>query len=278
MALASRDGLIRRKPIVSYFVLAYFIAWLGALVVVAPYWMRGEPVPRFSGLMMFPAMLLGPSIAGIVLTWWMGGMNALRDLLSRMRRIGSVRWLAVLVVPPAVVAGVLLVLAAWVAPVFVPNRFPFGFLFGCAAGFFEELGWMGFAFPAMRRQQSALGAAVSLGLLWGLWHAPVLDYLGSATPHGNYGLPFFLSFTAAMTAMRVLICWVYSNTGSVLQAQLLHASSTGALATFSPIGVTARQEAMWYAVYAVILWTIVGCVVLRFGTTLQHRRSGRALT
>jgi membrane protease YdiL (CAAX protease family) len=143
-------------------------------------------------------------------------------------------------------------------------------------GFFEEIGWMGFAFPLMRPKRSAIGAAISLGLLWAVWHIPVIDYLGSATPHGRYWLPFFLAFTAAMTAVRVLICWTYSNTNSVLLAQMLHASSTGALAVFSPVRVTPGEEALWYAVYAMVLWTIVAVIVAHFGTTLASDRSNHA--
>jgi membrane protease YdiL (CAAX protease family) len=224
--------------------------------------------------MMFPVMLLGPSIAGFVMTGAIHGKDGLCDLLARMSRIGSHGWLATLLLPPALVLGVLLALKTLASPVFSPNCFPIGFAFGCAAGFFEEIGWTGFAFPAMRSRQSAIGAAMSLGLLWGLWHSPVIDYLGSATPHGDYWLPFLLAFTAAMTAMRVLICWIYTNTGSLLLAQLVHASSTGALATFSPVGVTAGEEVLWYLLYAAVLVSIVAAVVMRFGTTLTGRPSG----
>ncbi len=143
------------------------------------------------------------------------------------------------ILPPVLVFGLLFLLKTLVSPVFSPNRFLIGVAFGCAAGFFEEIGWTAFAFPAMRLRHSAIGAAISLGLLWGLWHAPVIDYLGSATPHGDYWLPFLLAFAAAMTAMtamRALTCWIYSNTGSLLLAQLVHASAPGALATFSPVG------------------------------------------
>jgi hypothetical protein len=150
-----------------------------------------------------------------------------------------------------------------VEPVFVPNHFWIGVAFGCAAGFFEEIGWTGLAFPTMRLTRTALRAAITLGLIWSVWHIPVIDYLGSATPHGPYLIPFFLAFLAAMTAMRVLICWVYANTGSLLLAQMLHAGSTGALAVLGPSQVTAPQEATWYAVYALTLWIVVAIITKR---------------
>ena len=108
---------------------------------------------------------------------------------------------------------------------------------------------MGYAFPRMRQHWGPLASAALLGVLWGTWHLPVIDYLGAATPHGAYWFPFFLAFTVAMTAMRVLIAFVYTRTNSVLLAQLMHASSTSALAVFSPAGVSAAQEVVWYLVY-----------------------------
>jgi len=222
---------------------------------------------------MFPAMLLGPSIAGLVLTKAIHGTEGLRVLSARVRRIGSVRWLATFVIPPGLVLAVLFGLKMFGSPAFEPNLFPMGLTFGCMAGFFEEIGWTGFAFPAMRLRRNPFGAAVSLGLLWAAWHIPVIDYLGAATPHGKFWLPFLLAFAGAMTAMRVLICWVYANTESVLLAQMLHASSTGALAVLSPAHVSAGEEVLWYGVYAVLLWITVGIIVMRWGTALVKARS-----
>ena len=68
--------------------------------------------------------------------------------------------------------------------------------------------------------------------------------------------------------MRVLIAWVYSSTESVLLAQLLHASSTGSLVVLSPFRVSAAQEATWYAVYAAVLWIVVGIVAKAYGRRL----------
>ena len=76
-----------------------------------------------------------------------------------------------------------------------------------------------------------------------------------------------------MTAVRVLIAWIYANTESVLLSQLMHASSTGSLVIFSPPGVTAGQEMLWYAVYAGALWIVVGVVVLTHGRTLDAKHN-----
>jgi membrane protease YdiL (CAAX protease family) len=265
------QGLVKRHAVASYFVLTFAISWLGALAVVAPKLLRGEAIPKFSGILMFPVMLLGPALGGIVLTRVTDGSGGLLDLFSRMRRIRlGAPWYAGLLIPPSLILMVLVCLKTFVSPVYAPNRFFVGLSFGIVAGFLEEIGWMGYAFPRMASTGNALSAAVALGVLWGAWHIPVIDYLGTAAPHGAYWLRYFLAFTAAMTAMRVLIAWIYTNTKSIALAQMMHASSTGSLVVLSPGRVTAAQETMWYAVYATVLWLVVCAVATRFGTGLKR--------
>lgn len=258
---SARDSFFRRHSVVSYFLLTFVISWAGALGVAAPALLRGQAASNFSGILMFPAMLLGPSISGIVMTGIVGGRAGLRDLLARMGRVRvPAKWYAVLLIPPALVFAVLFSFKALVSPVFSPNYFWVGILFGVPAGFLEEIGWTGFAFPKM--SGSALGSAMILGMIWGTWHLPAINFLGAAAPHGRYWIPFFLAFAFAMTAMRVIISWLYVNTKSVLLAQLMHVSSTGTLVIFSP-RVSPAQEVMWYLVYGCALWAVVGVIAAR---------------
>ncbi|HKE25755.1 MAG TPA: CPBP family glutamic-type intramembrane protease, partial [Bryobacteraceae bacterium] len=106
-------------------------------------------------------------------------------------------WYLALAIPPILIWSVLSVLSRLVSPQFTPGLFWQGVFFGLPAGLIEEIGWSGFALPHMIQGHKFLPQSALLGLLWGLWHMPVIDYLGTATPHGPYLLPFFTAFIAA---------------------------------------------------------------------------------
>jgi membrane protease YdiL (CAAX protease family) len=267
-------SMIRRHPVAAYFALTFVISWTGALAVAAPHLVRHEPLSKMTGILMFPVMLLGPSLAGVVLTRLVDGKGGLRVLVSQVFRARvPLVWYATLLIPPVLILSVLVFLERFVSPVYAPNRFFLGVLFGIPAGFLEEIGWTGYAFPKMRSPSNGLAPSILLGLLWSLWHLPVINYLGAAAPHGVYWLPFFLAFSLAMTAMRMLIAWIYTNTKSLFLAQLMHVSSTGSLVVFGAAGVTAGQEALWYALYGTVLWVAVGIIVKIFGGQLGLRDS-----
>jgi len=252
---------IRRWLITTFFVLTFALSWSGALAVASSYLLRNQEVPKFTGLLMFPAMLIGPSAAGVLLTAILEGASGLQELLRKMLfvRVPG-HWYAWLAIPPALVLAVLLLFSTLISRVFSPNHFFIGAAFGIPAGFLEEIGWTGFAFPRMQERFGTLLAAIYLGLLWSVWHLPVIGFLGAASKHGTYVLLFFLAFAVAMTAIRVLISLLYTGTLSLLMAQLMHISSTAALVIFGPFQVNAGQEAFWYFAYGLALWIIVALI------------------
>jgi membrane protease YdiL (CAAX protease family) len=259
--------LLRRAPLLAYFALAYSAS---AVVLAVIGWPRldGAGGQSVASLVMFPVIVIAVGVAGVGLTAATHGTPGLHQLRVRMTHWRLGRWWLILLAPPL---GILLVLDAlqrFVSSSFTPEFLLFGIGAGILAGLFEEVGWTGFAFPRLSARFGRLGGALLLGLLWALWHVPVVDSLGAASPHGSALPLFFGSFAAVLVATRVLIAWMYANTGSVLGAQLLHASSTGSLVVLSPPGVSPEQEALWYLVYAVLLWIVVGLVVARFGASL----------
>jgi membrane protease YdiL (CAAX protease family) len=264
---------IQRHPVVTYFGLVLLISYGCFLLVVGPKLLRGgTEQPADAEFVLFPIIVLSVCLVGLALTALLDGKAGLRNLFARIGRFRvDLRWYAVaLLTPPVLILVVLLIFRTLVSPVFAPDFLPIGILFGLPA-LLEEIGWMGYAYPKMRMKQSPLAAAILLGVLWGLWHAPVVDYLGAAAPHGAYWLPFFLSFVAIVTAMRVLLVWVYSHTSSLLLAWLMHMSMTGSLVTFDPIHVSPAQETLWYWGYAVVLWIAVAVVALRYGKDLLRQ-------
>jgi membrane protease YdiL (CAAX protease family) len=188
----NEEAIIRRYPVAAYFAVTFLISWTGALAVAAPHLVGAQPLPRMAGILMFPVMLLGPSLAGIAFTRIADGKSGLRALFSQVfqARVAP-GWYTELLIPPLLVLAVLLFLQKFVSPVYEPNRFFIGILFAIPAGFLEEIGWTGYAFPKMCREGDALGPSIGLGLLWSLWHLPVINYLGTTTPHGAHWLQFF---------------------------------------------------------------------------------------
>jgi CAAX protease family protein len=264
-------GVVRRWSVVCYFVLAYALSGIGLLVIGLPRLDHPTGQPA-SALAVFPVMVVGVGLLGVGLTAATDGKPGVAELWSRVRRPVQRRWYFVLLVPPAAILVVLGFLRAFVSSRFTPQVFLFGIAAGVLAGFCEEFGWTGFAYPPMSWRLGALRAALLLGLLWGLWHFPVADSLGAASPHGFYFPEFFAAFVAMLVALRVLIAWVYTNTGSLRMAQLLRACSTGFLVILSPPAVSPGQEALWYLGYAGVLWLVAITVVALKGSTLTGTR------
>lgn len=263
----STKNFFQRYSVAIYFVLAYAISWGGSLAVVGPKILRGESLELIDGLHMAIPMIAGPCLAGILMTYLVDGRRGLRDLFSRMGKWRvNLRWYAAaLLIFPALILAVLFTLNFLVSGNYYPSFVTFGIMAGLFAGFFEEIGWTGFAYPKMQSKFGTLKAALVLGLLHGVWHI-VAGYLGEGETYGGYWLPrFIVMWIFAMTAMRVILVWIYSNTGSLLLAQLTHASSTGFLVILGPSPISPANETFWWAIYAGVLWMVAFIILVKYG-------------
>jgi membrane protease YdiL (CAAX protease family) len=109
-------AFIKRHPLLSYFALAFAISWGGILIAVGlgPGGFSATPQQlQMAVPYAVPAMILGPSVAGILLTGLLYGRAGLREFRSRLLRwrVGA-RWYAVaLLTAPLSMMAVLLALS-----------------------------------------------------------------------------------------------------------------------------------------------------------------------
>jgi membrane protease YdiL (CAAX protease family) len=98
------------------------------------------------------------------------------------------------------------------------------------AAFGEELGWSVYALDPLQARAGALVAAVVLGVIWAGWHVIAMVQAGQTPAWIAWGC-------LDMVATRVLMVWIYDNTGgSVFAVALYHAMATLAVKVFFPGG------------------------------------------
>ena len=264
------QAFIKRHSVLIYFVLTLLISWGGLLMIVGPGGMLGVaavPAERMPFLLL--AMVLGPTIAGLLMTGLVYGRAGFGELLSRLRRwrVGAGWYLIAVLTAPGLLAGTLLLLSLF-SPAIVPGIFTSsdkvtllisGLVAGVLVGIFEELGWTGFAIPRLRLSYGVLATGLIVGFVWGLWHMPLFTESARASQSVSPFLNLAVMLFSFLPAFRVLLVWVYDRTGSLLVAMLMHASQTATTLIFA-IPATDIQAVVCNLVYAAALWTFVAVV------------------
>lgn len=264
-----------RHPILAYYFGAFAISWGGTLIAIGgPSQLPAGEATAAVGAIVIMATVLGPAIAGVVMTVVVSGKAGLGELAGRMRKWRvDARWYAaaVLIAPVSVTVALLglSLFSSEYLPVYLTTREPVDpgafevtglsiLVAAAAAGIFEELGWTGFAKPRMAERYGVLVTGLIMGSLWGLWHL-VSNLWGSANTAGTLPLAIYMAallFTF-LPPYRVLMVWVYAHTESVLIAILMHASLVTFWLASMPQGITGAAQAIWYVVWGAVLWGVV---------------------
>ena len=264
--MESITSLVRRSPLVSFLVLAFALSWgLGAILNG-----NGLLAPNAS-------FILGVPIAALFVIALSEGRAGLKDLGRRIIcwRVAP-RWYAVVFILPVVVIVAVLALLPlfggspldWTkqppltSVVFMLALF---MVFPFATPIAEEIGWRGLALPRLLEGRSALTASLMLGVIWAVWHLPVV----LSAPLVRVPLPFML----AVIPLSVLTTWIFVNTkGSLFVAILLHAWFNAVL----PYGfamVAPRDAALTWWLLAAVQCVAAIIVVAIWGPNLVRRPS-----
>ncbi len=99
--------------------------------------------------------------------------------------------------------------------------FTFGILFNMIFTFGEEFGWRGYLLPRLA-PLGGVPAAIITGIVWGLWHAPLIILYGYNYPgHPWLGVGMMVVFTVAL---GMIFAWLRFRSGSVWPSTLAHAA------------------------------------------------------
>lgn len=225
------ESRLARHPLVSYFVIAFGLAWLIevpiALSVTGILPFSLPPVAILAGII---AATLAPAAAAIMITGLTEGKAAVARLLRRYLqwRVG-VRWyLFVLVGIPIIIILATIVVPGAIAS-FKPEiwpllaAYPLQFLITVFVGgpLGEEAGWRGFAQPRLQERHGPLLGTTILGVMWSLWHFP-LFWVGV---WNEPTISNMVMFVVSITMLTIIMGWVYNHVaGSLLITMLMHAS------------------------------------------------------
>ena len=92
----------------------------------------------------------------------------------------------------------------------------------------EEWGWRGYMMPRLLKTMKPLPALLTGGVIWGLWHAPLIA-LGHNYGTGYPGYPWvgIAAMCVFCVVFGILLTWVTEKTGSVIPAAVAHGAFNG---------------------------------------------------
>jgi membrane protease YdiL (CAAX protease family) len=258
---------MKKHPFAWFLVLTFGITWgLAAL-----FFSFSETFERLFGEMsatnpVFVLAVWGPNIAGAIVVGVKDGKAGLVSLLKRFLPVrAGVLWylLAALMFP---VAGILINLISGdqvtILEEPLKNTLPMMLAILISGPLGEELGWRGFALPHLLKKQSALTAALLLGVIWGIWHLP--SFFTAGLPQMGLQIPAFL---LAACSISVVVTWIFVNTKqNIFIAFLLHYTVNF---TYTLLGT----DFLKMAVFQVVLAAIIAFV---FGKNLQVKKADKS--
>ncbi len=270
--MTSTTAFVSRRPLITFFFLAYAITWVLWGVMIS----LSLDIKSPFGSVINALAIFGPTLAGIILTAILHGKQGLSELLGRLSpaSTGS-RWIGIALLIPFLNINVALLIGigmgspapskliggVWLLPLLLEALRIF--FIGGPLG--EEIGWRGFALPRLLQGKTdAMKASLVLGLIWGIWHAPIYAVSGTGQNDmlrsGASFLVLFPAFVIWVMGLAVMFTWLYKNTkGNLLIAILFHTAVN--TAAFFP-SVIGSQSGVVPLLNAGLTW-VVAIIVSR---------------
>lgn len=186
-------------------------------------------------LLMLPG-LMAPFFISLVFIFTSRNAEVKKDFLNRLLNPRLIRLkllpVMLLLMPLAVLVSIVLSLpfGGSLAQFQLSEGFSFstGFvpvlLLLLMAATFEELGWRGYAFDSLESRYTYLTASLIFGVLWSLWHFPLI-FVNNSYQYEIFheNIWFGVNFFVGIVPLGIIISWFCIKNGkSVIAAILFH--------------------------------------------------------
>mgnify|MGYP000349313354 CR=1 FL=1 len=131
-----------------------------------------------------------------------------------------------------------------------------GVLKNLGSVFGEELGWRGFFIFELRKVMSFQRVAIVSGLVWSVFHWPIIIYYGGDDPVFQIA-----AFTVMIVAMSVIMAYFTFKSNSLWPAVIFHSVHNIYIQKiFTPLTIETENTALWIDEYGVMI-PIVSSVI-----------------
>ncbi len=128
----------------------------------------------------------------------------------------------------------------------------------------EEMGWRGLLVPALAQNLGFTQVALVSGLLWSVWHWPLmfLGFYGNAETPLVYQLALF---TACLVSMSFVMTYIRYRTNSLWPAVVFHMSHNVFLQKFFAPLTEKTASTVWFAdEFGLAVPLVVACIAFAF--------------
>ena len=274
---------IKRNSVLTYFSIVFIISWGLIIILAGP---GNLPIDAEQSKKLLPLlyilMLVGPSLAGVLLIGFINGKAGFIKLKARLLNWREgIRWYLVALLTAPILASVILLLFSYLSPEFNYSIFSFqekapfllsGIVIGLIVGLFEEIGWSGFVVPKLRQRYNIFMTGLIVGILWGAWHF-ILFWESDSFSETLPLLILLGRLFAWLPPFRVFMVWLLDRTESLLIVILTHASLVFTTTVLVPMTLTGKNLLTWLILWGAALWVIVFVIALFQGGIFYQKQS-----
>ncbi|NIB42445.1 CPBP family intramembrane metalloprotease [Pseudomaricurvus alkylphenolicus] len=256
-----QDSQVTKRELIVFFLLTFSVS-TAAVFLSGPMIEQGVGDQIAASWYKEKALIIIwiPMLSALVTALCFRGKQGLSTILKRLLvwKVGYRWWAVALLLPiamvviPAMLQGKLITTnIGELIFIFIQN-----FMFIGVIMIGEELGWRGYALPALQAHFTPLKASLLLGFLWGVWHYPVWYGRAFGGDGSTEAIIIMLAGSTLMTlALALIFTWLANHTqAAILIAMVMHGANNASLRLLN--------EEFNFGVWVMVLMVVAAVIVV----------------